>query len=50
MNSLFQNYYLGIEDSNSPIEFPVYQNYPNPFNPITDIHYDLPKQTRVENL
>jgi hypothetical protein len=30
-----------------PKEFALQQNYPNPFNPVTKIHYDLPKDSKV---
>jgi hypothetical protein len=30
-----------------PEHFALYQNYPNPFNPITNIRYDLPKDSDV---
>jgi len=30
-----------------PSVFSITQNYPNPFNPVTTIHYELPKETRV---
>ena len=30
-----------------PKEFDLGQNYPNPFNPVTQIRYDLPKDTEV---
>lgn len=30
-----------------PSVFSITQNYPNPFNPVTAIHYQLPKETRV---
>ncbi len=31
-----------------PKFFALYQNYPNPFNPVTDIKYDIPKESFVE--
>ncbi len=31
-----------------PREFSLYQNYPNPFNPVTDIKYDIPKESLVK--
>ena len=40
----------GIADGDRgvvPIDYTLEQNYPNPFNPMTTIHYDLPKQSRV---
>ncbi|MFC2093454.1 T9SS type A sorting domain-containing protein [Bacteroidota bacterium] len=30
-----------------PKEFILYNNYPNPFNPVTNIKFDLPKQTNT---
>lgn len=30
-----------------PGQFSLYQNYPNPFNPVTQIRFDIPKQTMV---
>ncbi len=31
----------------SPASFQLSQNYPNPFNPVTTIHYQIPKTSRV---
>lgn len=31
-----------------PKFYALYQNYPNPFNPVTDIKYDIPKETFVK--
>jgi hypothetical protein len=31
-----------------PKKFELYQNYPNPFNPVTDIKYDVPKESFVK--
>jgi subtilisin-like proprotein convertase family protein len=31
-----------------PSRFNLYQNYPNPFNPVTNIKFDLPKNTEVK--
>jgi hypothetical protein len=31
-----------------PKVFALYQNYPNPFNPVTDIRYDIPKESSVK--
>ncbi len=31
-----------------PKEFALRQNYPNPFNPVTNIRYELPKNSRME--
>lgn len=37
-----------IEKNNGiPHKFALDQNYPNPFNPTTNIHYSLPKSSRV---
>lgn len=37
------------DDENSlPVEFRLYQNYPNPFNPVTNINYDIPKNSYVK--
>lgn len=30
-----------------PGEFRLYRNYPNPFNPVTEICFDLPRESRV---
>jgi hypothetical protein len=30
-----------------PTAFALHQNYPNPFNPVTEIKYDVPKNSRV---
>jgi hypothetical protein len=48
------NWANGIGDDFSGNSVPIvkaymlYQNYPNPFNPVTVIHYDLPKLSKVE--
>lgn len=36
-----------VENFTLPLEYELHQNYPNPFNPVTDIHYDLPKEGHV---
>ena len=30
-----------------PDEFKLHQNYPNPFNPVTNIRFDLPKESKI---
>ncbi|MFA5012508.1 MAG: M1 family aminopeptidase [Ignavibacteria bacterium] len=38
-------------DENStiiPDKFVLHQNYPNPFNPVTNINYDIPKNSNVK--
>ncbi len=37
------------ENTNSmPSKFELKQNYPNPFNPVTNIEYDIPKNSNVK--
>ncbi len=31
-----------------PEKFALHQNYPNPFNPVTNINYDIPKNSNVK--
>ncbi|GEM_PF-3159504 len=39
----------GIEGNEAlPKKFAMFQNYPNPFNPSTTIHYQLPREDKVE--
>lgn len=40
---------VGISGNNGqiPKEFALYQNYPNPFNPVTNIQFDIPKESFV---
>ncbi len=33
--------------SNMPAKFELHQNYPNPFNPVTNINFDITKDSRV---
>jgi len=41
---------IGIEQVSSqmPSAFKLSQNYPNPFNPVTNINFDLPKESSVK--
>ena len=36
-----------ILSTNNPVVFKLYDNYPNPFNPLTQIKFDIPKQSNV---
>ena len=40
---------IGITNQNlyTPKDFALQQNFPNPFNPVTNIRFDIPKQTNV---
>lgn len=38
---------LKIKTVREQISYKLYQNYPNPFNPVTNIKFQIPKQTRV---
>jgi hypothetical protein len=40
---------IGITNQNLyiPKDFALQQNFPNPFNPVTNIRFDIPKQTNV---
>ena len=31
-----------------PLVFALYNNYPNPFNPVTNISFDIPKESNVK--
>ncbi len=37
-----------ITENTVPTEYNLFQNYPNPFNPVTNIKYDVPKNTFVK--
>ena len=39
---------MGVSSSNTPEQFILYPNYPNPFNPVTNIRYDLSKESFVD--
>lgn len=41
---------MGAEEniSSTPDKFELKQNYPNPFNPVTNIEYDIPKNSNVK--
>ncbi len=41
---------IGIISNNSeiPVNFALHQNYPNPFNPVTNIKFDVPKQSIIK--
>jgi hypothetical protein len=41
---------VGITSNNSAIPkvYSLYQNYPNPFNPVTNIKFDIPKNSNVK--
>ncbi|MGB9695854.1 MAG: SBBP repeat-containing protein [Ignavibacteria bacterium] len=45
----FQSLTVNIQQTSNafPESFKLYQNYPNPFNPITNIEFDVPKNTYV---
>jgi agmatine/peptidylarginine deiminase len=34
--------------ANVPVKFTLYQNYPNPFNPVTNIKFDIPRNSYVK--
>lgn len=40
---------VGVNGNNGkiPLEFALFQNYPNPFNPVTNIQFDIPKESFV---
>lgn len=39
---------ITVESGVTPVEFSLSQNFPNPFNPVTQIRFDIAKQTGVE--
>ena len=39
--------HVGIDEENIPTITKLYQNYPNPFNPVTNIKFDLAKDSNV---
>lgn len=41
---------MGIDENGNytPDKFELYQNEPNPFNPVTNINYDIPKNSHVK--
>lgn len=49
LNNKFGDFTSSIERISDliPSEFELFQNYPNPFNPITNIRYNLPKESFV---
>ena len=40
----------GINSVNDiiPLKYKLYNNYPNPFNPVTNIRFDIPKQSKMK--
>ena len=38
---------IDIEQFNIPEEFALHPAYPNPFNPVTNIAFDLPKESKI---
>ncbi|HRE40954.1 MAG TPA: T9SS type A sorting domain-containing protein [Ignavibacteria bacterium] len=42
-------YYTSVTKINEtiPVDFVLYQNFPNPFNPVTNIRYDVKKQSQI---
>jgi len=41
---------MGVNENTGelPVEFKLHQNEPNPFNPVTNIGYDVPKNSKVK--
>ena len=47
-NGNYKYYYLSSEiNIGVPNKFSLKQNYPNPFNPVTNIEYEIPKDSKV---
>ena len=40
--------FMELDNEQLPIDYALHQNYPNPFNPLTNLSYDLPKDSRVK--
>ncbi|MBL8017707.1 MAG: DUF2341 domain-containing protein [Ignavibacteria bacterium] len=42
--------FVGVSQTGAEIPkvFSLYQNYPNPFNPVTNIRFDIPKESSVK--
>ncbi|MCS7053125.1 MAG: T9SS type A sorting domain-containing protein [Ignavibacterium sp.] len=49
LNNLFGDFTSSIDRISDviPAQFELFQNYPNPFNPLTNIRYNLPKESFV---
>lgn len=49
LNNIFGDFTSSIDRISDlvPAEFELLQNYPNPFNPLTNIRYNLPKESFV---
>ena len=46
-NKVINSNYLEKEIIAVPSQFFLHQNYPNPFNPVTNINFDIPKDSKV---